>query len=433
MATIPISGSTKTVIRGSRLATSGLTSNISAAAESASAYLAGLQPEFVKTSLSAAERGDIFQGLKVFDRLLQMQPLVKIPTDLRAGGVSAARWQIVADDEEMGLAVADMINQCGGIQNLVWEMTLGQVTGVNGFEIVWEASDIEGISWTPRLYNIPSGMWKWRRSRGLFLDIEGKEYDITPGKFIVSSLATNGRNPVNIAPLRAAAGYLVTGYYTFLTYVAYIERFAAPLTVGKYSEDYAADSDEVQGFADALNELGTVGSLVMPETFEVEAIQHYVGPNESPPREMLRMVSDAISRLIIGGTLSTDSQSKAGSYSASSVHAAVRHEIRQRDALIAARTLQEQLIDPFVFYNFGETDTKPMLVPIVQALVDIEYLKIYTELGSRLGFDFKPTETLLDLGVPPSVLASEEKLPVQQQSQPAGDQPQDTAAGDQAP
>ena len=73
---------------------------------------------------------------------------------------------------------------------------------------------------------------------------------------------------------------------------------------------------------------------------------------------MISYLEMSMSKVVLGSTMTTDS---GGSYSQSQVHENSTNSIFNNDAEKLQKTLQRDVIEPFVIYNFGEQKTYPRL------------------------------------------------------------------------
>ncbi|HCE7155479.1 TPA: DUF935 family protein, partial [Pseudomonas aeruginosa] len=124
----------------------------------------------------------------------------------------------------------------------------------------------------------------------------------------------------------------------------------------------------------AVTGLGHAAAGIIPETMAIDFQQAAQGSSD-PFLAMMRQSEDAISKAVLGGTLtSTTSQSGGGAFALGQVHNEVRHDLLASDARQLAATLSRDLLWPLLVLNRpGSPDVRraPRLVFDLREQADI--------------------------------------------------------------
>lgn len=126
----------------------------------------------------------------------------------------------------------------------------------------------------------------------------------------------------------------------------FIERYGRPILLGKY-RDAAGKRVLEQAFAMAVR----LGGLVISESTQAEIISTSVSDTSSSHEAFVELCNREISKLIVGQTLSTNSQPTGIGEGASPLHGQVRDDLRAMDAKLLAQTLRCQLLTQFLSIN----------------------------------------------------------------------------------
>jgi phage gp29-like protein len=120
----------------------------------------------------------------------------------------------------------------------------------------------------------------------------------------------------------------------------FLDRYGAPFLVGTFTEgDDASRSILERAFSYATR----IGGLVVSRDTDVEIQQAMSGAAGDAFKAFLEVCQREKSKLVIGQTLSGDTQAQGIGTGATALHSQVRDDIRQWDAARLADTLERQL------------------------------------------------------------------------------------------
>lgn len=148
-----------------------------------------------------------------------------------------------------------------------------------------------------------------------------------------------------------------------------LERFGAPFLKGKY-KDAASKAVLERAFRMAYR----LGGIVISKDTEVEIVQAAAGDSSNSHERFITLCNKEISKLIVGQTLSTNSDPTGMGGGASEIQGKVRDDIRKKDARLLGMTIRQQLFTQLCAINvqrgkspliiFGSDSTEEMLAMV---------------------------------------------------------------------
>ena len=214
---------------------------------------------------------------------------------------------------------------------------------------------------------------------------------------------------------RALAWPYLFKNYSVRDLAEFLEIYGLPIRIGKYPA--GTPDDQKMDLMNALLSIGHHAAGIIPDTMMMELSQVTGTGNAESFKVMMDWADDAISKAILGGTL-TSSTAKNGNRALGEVHNDVRLGIRDDDARQLDNTLSVQLVYPIALLNGLFADTRsPAFVSDTQ---EPEDLKLYAESLPVLANAGQP--------IPISFVSQKLKIPL-----PVDDEPVLTASRAGAP
>ncbi len=180
-----------------------------------------------------------------------------------------------------------------------------------------------------------------------------------------------------------------------------LEIYGLPIRLGKYPPGTA--DEEKATLLRAVTGLGHAAAGIIPETMAIDFQQAAQGSSE-PFLAMMRQSEDAISKAVLGGTLtSTTSQSGGGAFALGQVHNEVRHDLLASDARQLAATLSRDLLWPLLVLNRpGSPDVRraPRLVFDLREQADITNMAQSIPALVNVGLEIPSAWVYDKLGIP---------------------------------
>lgn len=160
-----------------------------------------------------------------------------------------------------------------------------------------------------------------------------------------------------------------------------LERFGVPFLKGKYSDEPGRQVLE-RAFRLAVK----LGAIVVSKGTEVEIVQATAGDTSNAHERFIELCNRELSKLIIGQSLSTNSQPTGIGGGATPLQGEVRDDIRKMDARLLSNTLRSQLLIQYCSINL-EPGNSPVLLFGSDSTAEIKaMMDLMTSLGTA-GFE----------------------------------------------
>jgi phage gp29-like protein len=144
----------------------------------------------------------------------------------------------------------------------------------------------------------------------------------------------------------------------------FLDRYGSPFLVGKYDRN---DNNSRGVLERAFSMATRLGGLVVSDGTSVELKEAAASSSGDAYEKFLAICQREKSKLIIGQTLSAESQSTGLGSGVSEQHEMVRQDIRKFDARLLAATLRDQLFQQLLFVNGMAANA-----PIVRYAKDVD-------------------------------------------------------------
>ncbi|HUY26566.1 MAG TPA: DUF935 domain-containing protein [Candidatus Binataceae bacterium] len=420
---------------------------------------AGLTPERLSSVMRIAEYGDPFYYLELCEDIEER--------DLHYSGILNTRKRAVAQLEPIikpagkdaeSQKIADFVKEVLLDSEMQMDLvaildSLGK--GFSASEIIWDQS---GKQWVPRSVEWRDPRWfmfDWISGTELLvrtLDNVGPEIPGVPGTLSKTAYkpvmggspdARIGYQPMTapLAPFkfiqhvsRAKAGFPIRGgltriaswaylfkIYCLKDWITFCEIFGQPLRTGKYGA--GASEQDKETLLRAVAAIGTDAAAIIPESMNIEFVDSGGQARASAELyEKLCMYLDAaMSKLVLGQTLTTELPKGGGSRAAAQVHESVKGDILAYDARELSLSISRQLVKPLVDLNIGPQKKYPQFW---LGLPDDQDVKVFVDVvGAMVDRGLKVGQrTVLDkLGLPEPEVGDDLLVPIKSGGSSSGD------------
>lgn len=322
--------------------------------------LGGLTPARLAATLRDADNGQIIAQHRVFSDMEERDPHLRAEMDKRRGAVAALQWSIEPprDASAAEKDAADWVEQAlrdaaDPLEDALLALMDAVGHGFSAVELVWRK---QGGALLPEFMPRPQEWFTLDASR---TRVQLRDHSAwgqplaafgwllhTPGK------AKDGYG-ARLGLYRTLAWPFLYKAYAVADFAEFLETFGLPIIVGKYFN--GASADEKMSLLRAVTALGHDARAIMPADMQLE-IQKVAsgGGSESQHLAMANWCDKAISKGILGQTLTTDAAPKGGGgYALGKIHDNVRRDILRADARALAATLTRDLVYPLLALNKG--------------------------------------------------------------------------------
>lgn len=180
-----------------------------------------------------------------------------------------------------------------------------------------------------------------------------------------------------------------------------LEIYGLPIRLGKYPP--GTGDPEKASLMRAVIQLGHSAAGIIPEGMAIE-FQKAAEGSDGPFLSMMRYCDDAISKAVLGGTLTSNtSESGGGAMALGNVHNEVRHDLKAADARQLAGTLSRDLLWPLLVLNRpGEHDPRraPRLVFDTRDPDEVAQVAANIKTAAELEMDMPLQWAREQLGIP---------------------------------
>ena len=159
----------------------------------------------------------------------------------------------------------------------------------------------------------------------------------------------------------------------------FLEIYGLPVRLGKYPA--GASDKEKTTLLNALVGIGHNAAGIIPETMMLELLDAASGSGDTV-MAMTDWCERTQSKIILGGTLTTQADGKTSTNALGQIHNEVRHDLLASDAKQLAATLTRQLIAPLLYLNKGITESS---IKVSRNDIEDDNIGIYAPLVTELG------------------------------------------------
>ena len=227
----------------------------------------------------------------------------------------------------------------------------GIVTGFKPAEIMWEYS--EGQVWIKEIAGKASRRFTFDLNRNLRLLTIGNMIDgeaVPPRKFVVYTNASDNGSPFGDGLGRLLYWPVWFKKHAIKFWMIFADKFGSPTAVGKYPPGTPqAQQDDLLSAIDAIQQ---ESAIRIPNNVEIELLEATRSGSVNTYESLCTFMNAAISKVILGQTLTTEMSGGSGSYAASKTHNEIRADYTKADADSLSAALNNQLVRWITDYNF---------------------------------------------------------------------------------
>lgn len=165
----------------------------------------------------------------------------------------------------------------------------------------------------------------------------------------------------------------------------FLNLYGLPFRIGKY--DSTMDEKERLNLLRGIRMLAREGGGIIPNTAEIKLESPAAGQS-APFFDMVSWCEKVQSKVILGGTLTSQADGKSSTNALGNVHNEIRHDLLVGDAWMMSETLTQQLLWPMLVMNGRYTPERaPHFEFDTREQVDLERLMNVVIKAQATGFD----------------------------------------------
>lgn len=349
----------------------------------------GLTPERLASLLREADAGDVYRQMELFEEMLEKDGHLFSTTQQRRLRVSSRNYNIIAtaDDpksKEIASEAGKMIARIRGWQNCVNDLLDSVFKGYAISQILWKKGDgrydVAGLRWIHqkkarfgkasdpysdpeelRLILDPNQITQFRgilpESELSRASTDGISLDADPRlrrSFVITYCRARSGNPGRTSLLRTC-----TYLYLFKNYdVKWWIQFAEVLLgyrIGKYD---SAQPDQKELLETALAGLATDSAAVISKDSEIEFVEMaQKAQSHLVYGDLKEWCNDEMTEVVLGHVAAT--KGTPGKLGEEDVTKEIIQQLVEADARVVDEAITDQIIVPWIEYNYGLQETYP--------------------------------------------------------------------------
>lgn len=324
-----------------------------------------LTPAKIAAAFKAAEEGDLTTQHTLFAEMEEKDAHIFSEMKKRRGALLTLDWTVKARDDadanETKAAewVAAHLRNMPDFEDLLFDLTDAIGHGFANIELEWMHVASDKTRRIKQFFHRPQTWFttdELTRNTLLLRTANGKAEPLRPFGWI-SHIAKSKSGYIARAGLyRVLAWPYMFKHFSVGDWAEFLETYGMPIRVGKYPVG-STDKEKKTLFA-AVMALGRNAAATMPETMQVEFMQAAGAATKThdPFKAMADWADLAISKAVLGGTLTSQADGKTSTNALGTVHNEVRKELVVSDARQLAGTLTRDLVYPLLILNGFNVD-----------------------------------------------------------------------------
>lgn len=322
----------------------------------------GLTPQKLARILEDAERGDFLAQYDLCEDMEEKDGHILAELSKRKRAMLSLPWDIVpprnpsAAETKMAAALKEQLLDIPNFEDVLLDMADAIGKGFAALEIEWGRI---GSAWLAQKLCLRPQQW----------------FQLDQATHSEIRLRDNSADGAELLPFgwvfhvhKARSGYIARSGlhralvwpYLFKNYAVrdcaeFLEIYGLPVRIGKYPS--GAGDKEKSALLAAVVGIGHSAAGIIPETMALEFLEAAKGTHE-PFAFLVDWCERTESKVILGQTTSSEAKSTGLGSGVADLHAEVRRDIRDADAVQLAGTLTRDLVYPLAALNLGLSDPR---------------------------------------------------------------------------
>jgi phage gp29-like protein len=349
----------------------------------------GLTPPILARLLESAEQGDMTAQAQLAEDMEEKDAHLFAELSKRKRAILALNWDISAPGigKRNTKRITELFEEIPDFEDLLLDMMDGLLKGYSCLELEWKNT---GGLWIPTAHYRPADWFVTTpeekgtlllRSQNIYHTPRGETINaepLIPGGWITHIHKSKSGWLPRAGLVRVLAWPYLFKNYSVRDLAELLEIYGIPIGLGQYP--HGATAEEKTTLLNALTDIGHNARGIIPEGMAINFLSEAKG-NVDPFQFMIEWCDKAISKAIVGGTLSTDSSGGTKTNALGNIHERALWELTISDARQIAGTITRDLLAPIAAFNglnigaarfifdTGETDDINQFSTGLQALV----------------------------------------------------------------
>lgn len=322
----------------------------------------GLTPSRLASILEAAEQGDLVGQSDLFEDMEEKDGHIASEMLKRRSAIKQLEWDIVppaspyASEKAAAKTLKEVMAEIPDFEEMVFDVTDAIGKGYACLEIEWQQS---GGMWLPAsVTHRPQSWFTIKRGYREAIQLRDGSQDgepLQPFGWITHTHRAKSGYLARSSMFRVLAWPYLFKNYSVADLAEFLEIYGIPIRIGKYPP--GSSQQDKMTLLRALADVGHNAAGIIPNGMELDFKDAATGDPDAF-QAMIDWCERTQSKVILGGTLTSQADGKTSTNALGKVHNEVRKDLRDGDAKQVATTLWRDLVYPIAVLNGLTTDLR---------------------------------------------------------------------------
>lgn len=317
----------------------------------------GLTPAKAAALLLAAEQGDLIGQCELAEDMEEKDTHLQSELGKRRNAILKVDWRIqppanaTAAEQRDAEMLEEILRDAVWLDDCIFDATDAILKGFSCQEIEWEPNLVDGLKLIRSVnWRDPSWFMTPQYERNTLRLRDGSADGVELAKFgwvtHVAKAKTGYLSRIGL--VRTLVWPFIYRNYSARDFAEFLEIYGLPLRLGKYPE--GATNNEKNTLLRAVMSIGHNAGGIIPRGMDIEFAKAADG-NATEFMAMIDWAEKSMSKAVLGGTLTSQSDGKTSTNALGDVHNEVRQELRDADLKRLQATLTRDLVYPLYALN----------------------------------------------------------------------------------
>lgn len=317
----------------------------------------GLTPAKAAALLLAAEQGDLIGQCELAEDMEEKDTHLQSELGKRRNAILKVDWRIqppvnaTSAEQRDAEMLEEILRDAVWLDDCIFDATDAILKGFSCQEIEWEPNLVDGLKLIRSVnWRDPSWFMTPQYERNTLRLRDGSAEGVELAKFgwvtHVAKAKTGYLSRIGL--VRTLVWPFIYRNYSARDFAEFLEIYGLPLRLGKYPE--GATNNEKNTLLRAVMSIGHNAGGIIPRGMDIEFAKAADG-NATEFMAMIDWAEKSMSKAVLGGTLTSQSDGKTSTNALGDVHNEVRQELRDADLKRLQATLTRDLVYPLYALN----------------------------------------------------------------------------------
>lgn len=319
----------------------------------------GLTPAKLARIMESAEQGDIQSQHELFLDMEEKDGHIFAEMTKRRRALLTVDWDIVpprnpsAKEKKAAAYMKELLQDTQNFEDVIQDALDAIGHGFACLEIQWQ---MLGTEWLPKSITHRPQSW-FQSDKATRTEIRYRDGSMDGAQLWPFGWITHIHKAKSGYLSRAGLHRVLAWPFLFKNYsvrdlAEFLEIYGLPLRLGTYPS--GASDDEKATLLRAVAQIGHDAAGIIPEGMMIDFKEAAKGASD-PFEFMVEWCERIQSKVILGGTLTSQADGKTSTNALGNVHNEVRHDLMMSDARQLSGTLTRDLVYPLYALNVGSS------------------------------------------------------------------------------